>query len=58
MVRDPGGRSELDPSGVLFLLEAMWLADIVKLAMWSTRGTCEAEIGILEKAGQRPRGVC
>ena len=38
MVRDPGGRSELDPSGVLFLLEAMWLADMLELATWSPGG--------------------
>ena len=33
MERVPGGRSELDPSGVLFLFAAMWLADMVEGVM-------------------------
>jgi hypothetical protein len=30
-LRACGGRSELEPSGVLFLLAAMWLADMVRV---------------------------
>lgn len=50
MVREPGGRSELDPSGVLFLFEAMWLADMMKRAMGAPEVTCEAEMGILDSS--------
>jgi hypothetical protein len=49
--RELGGRSELDPSGVLLRFAAMWLADMMGMVLRFRLIGCVVEIRILREAG-------